>query len=419
MRNVAKRAIRLEEATTQLELRDIVRRDLREFVVTAGALALAQVLEGERTALCGEKHARAPERRYVRGGHAPGRLVLGGRHVTVSRPRVRTKDGGEAHLPSWTQFAAHDPLTERAMEQMLLGVSTRRYERSLEPIGPAMKASGTSKSAVSRRWVDVTQAQMTTWLRRDLSTLDLVVVMIDGLHIDEHVVLVALGIDVDGRKHVLGLRLGATENTTSTTALLADVRDRGVRTDVTTLFVLDGAKALRKAVRDVFGDKAIVQRCQLHKTRNVIEQLPESMRESVTLAMRQAYTSSTPKRARALLMNLARRLRADRPDAAASLEEGLDETLTILAFGLPSRLARALSNTNMIENLIGVCRDTTKRVKRWRDGSMVVRWLVASVVDAAKRFRRVWSFSDIKRLAAQLRRNDETARTLDVKGKAA
>jgi transposase-like protein len=233
------------------------------------------------------------------------------------------------------------------------------------------------------------------------------------------VILVALGIDIEGRKHVLGMRIGATENSTSCTELLVDLRERGVRTDTTKLFVLDGAKALRKAVLDVFGKKAIIQRCQLHKTRNVTEQLPENIRDSIEAAMRQAYTSSDPKRARTLLLNLVRRLRAEHPDAASSLEEGLDETLTILRFQLSERLTRALSNTNMIENLIGLCRDTTHRVKRWRNGTMIMRWLIASVIDASKRFRRVWSFPDIKKLAKALRTNDEPTSSLDAKGKAA
>jgi transposase-like protein len=418
MRNVAKRSNGLEEGR-QLELRDVIRRDLREFVITAGALALESLLEEERTAICGPMHARQKDREFVRGGHSPGRLVLGGRRVTVDRPRVRRNDGHEEHLPSWKEFSDIDPLTQRAVEQMLVGVSTRRYERSLEPIGAAMNESGTSKSAVSRRFVEATQKQMNAWIQRDHSGLDLVVVMIDGLHIDEHVILVALGIDIEGRKHVLGLRIGATENATSCTELLVDLRERGVRTNTTKLFVLDGAKALRKAVLDVFGKNALLQRCQLHKTRNVIEQLPESMRDSIAAAMRQAYMSRDPKRARTLLMNLARRLREKHPDAAASLEEGLDETLTILRFQLSERLTRALSNTNMIENLIGLCRNTTQRVKRWRNGEMIKRWLVASIIDASKRFRRVWSFPDIKKLARLLRANDEPTRSLDAKGKAA
>jgi transposase-like protein len=243
--------------------------------------------------------------------------------------------------------------------------------------------------------------------------------MIDGLRIDDHTILIALGIDIEGRKHVLGMRLGATENATVSRELLVDVRERGVRTNQEMLFVIDGAKALRKAVIDVFGKKAIIQRCQIHKTRNVTDQLPENVRDSIAAAMRQAYTSSDPRRARTLLVNIARRLRSDHPDAAASLEEGLDETLTILRFRLSERLRRALSNTNMIENIIGLCRDTTKRVKRWRDGRMIIRWIVAAVVDSSKRFRRVWSFGDIKKLANQLRNTDAQMRSLDSKGAAA
>lgn len=380
-----------EEAGKQLMLglKDLVRENLRAFVISAGTAALTAVLEEERTELVGPRYAHLPTRQARRSGSAPGELVMGGRRVQVRRPRARTVDGKEVQLPSWTAFGAEDPLNERAVEQMLIGVTTRRYARSLEPLPADLPSRGTSRSAVSRRFVAATEKQMAEWLGRDLGALDLGVLMIDGVYIDDRVLLVALGIDADGKKHVLGVREGATENAASCTALLADLRDRGLRTDRPLLVVVDGAKALPKAVRNVFGDRAIIQRCQAHKTRNVVDQLPAEMKPSVRQALRDAYAASDADRAHKLLTNLVRRLQDDHPGAASSLEEGLDETLTVKRLRLPKKLERQLSTTNAIENLMGSVRRLSRRVKRWKDGKMILRWTVAAVADAATRFRKI------------------------------
>jgi transposase-like protein len=366
-----------------------MRRDLREFVIAAGTAALAAVLEEERTQVVGPRYAHLPMRSARRAGTTRGELVMGGRRVQVRRPRARTLDGEELQLPSWAAFAAEDPLNDRAVNQMLVGVSTRRYARSLEPLAAPLPERGTSRSAVSRRFVAATEKQMGEWLGSDLTKLDLAVLMVDGICIADHVLLVALGIDSDGKKHVLGVREGATENAAACTALLADLRDRGLRTDRAVLVVIDGSKALAKAVRNVFGANAIVQRCQAHKTRNVVDQLPEEMKPSVRQALRDAYAATDFDRARTMLMNLARRLRNDHPGAAASLEEGLDETISLKRLRLPKKLERQLSTTNAIENLMGSVRDLARRVKRWRGGRMIVRWTVTAVADAATRFRRI------------------------------
>jgi transposase-like protein len=377
------------DAQLALGLRDLVHDNLRAFVISAGTAALTAVLEAERTRIAGPRYAHLPTREARRAGTAPGELVMGGRRVRVRRPRARTLDGHEVPLPSWTAFGAEDPLDERAVEQMLVGVSTRRYARSLEPLPEKLPSRGTSRSAVSRRFVAATERQMAEWLGRDLAMLDLGVLMIDGVHIDDHVLLVAIGIDADGKKHVLGVREGATENASACTALLADLRDRGLRTDRPMLVVLDGSKALAKAVRNVFGERAIVQRCQAHKTRNVLDQLPDEMRPSVRQALRDAYATADADRARTMLTNLVRRLRDAHPGAASSLEEGLDETLAVKRLRLPKKLERQLSTTNAIENLMGSVRQLSRRVKRWRGGKMILRWTVTAVADAATRFRRI------------------------------
>lgn len=401
-------------------LGEMVRRELREFVVVAGMTALATVLEQERSGVCGPRYTHNLKRHARRTGHAPGELVMGGRRVRVKRPRARTLDGNEVVLPSWTAFAAEDPLHERALTQMLVGVSTRKYGRSLESVPDGVSTRGTSKSAVSRRFVATTETQMGLWLGRDLGDVDVAVLMLDGVYIEDHVLLVALGIDSDGKKHVLGIREGATENATACTSLLSDLRERNLRTDRTTLIVLDGAKALAKSVRDVFGARGLVQRCQAHKTRNVLDQLPEEMRASVRQAMREAYGCADAVRAKKLLLNLARRLRDKHPSAAASLEEGLDETLTVMRLCLPRSLERVLSTTNAIENLIGSVRDLGKRVKRWRDARMIVRWTVTAVADAATRFRRIaGARAAMSKLVIALRAHDATYTALESRTRAA
>jgi transposase-like protein len=404
----------------QLEIGEAMRRDLREFVIAAGSSALGAVLEEERTQAVGPMYAHLPTRSARRAGSARGELVMGGRRVQVRRPRARTLAGEEIQLPSWKAFAAEDPLDERAVEQMLVGVTTRRYARSLEPLAAPLPERGTSKSAVSRRFVAATEKQMAEWLGRELSEIDLAVLMVDGIVIAEHVLLVALGIDSDGKKHVLGVREGATENAAACTALLADLRDRGVRTDRTVLAVLDGSKALAKAVRNVFGANAIVQRCQAHKTRNVVDQLPEEMKPSVRQALRDAYAASDYERARTMLTNLARRLRNDHPGAAASLEEGLDETISVKRLRLPKKLERQLSTTNAIENLMGSVRDLARRVKRWRGGRMIVRWTVTAVADAATRFRRIMGAREgMTQLMRALAQHENSAAPVASKIKAA
>lgn len=383
-----------------------LRRGLREFVHEAGMQIVETLLEEERTAACGARYEHDPSRRAFRNGHARGELVLGGRRVSVPRPRARTVEGAEVELPSWRAFAEEDPLHSRAVEQMVIGVATRNYARSLEALPDDVQARGASKSAVSRRFVARTQAQLEKWLARDLGQLDLAALMIDGVHMAEHVVMVALGIDTHGRKHVLGLREGATENAVACTALLTDLRERGMKTDRAILVAIDGGKALRKAVRDVFGDRALVQRCQVHKKRNVVEQLPDAMRRTVGAALSEAYRSTDVARARRLLANCGRQLAASHPGAAASLREGLDETLTVMSLALPRALERTLATTNPIENLMNCVRRVGGRVKRWRDGRMIMRWMGAAIGEAQKGFRRLKGHAGMQKLVAALRAHD-------------
>jgi len=368
------------EGQLWLRLPGMVREALYETVIATGLACVDEVLEAECAALCGTRYAHQTDRRALRGGHVPSSLVLGGRRVAVRRPRVRGVEGHELKLLSWRQWSAQDPLAQRVMEQMVLGVSTRRYARSLEPLPAGLAARGTSKSAVSERFVYGTERKLGELMSRELGELKLVALMIDGVHFGEHVVLAAVGVDARGDKHVLGLREGATENTAAVKALLADLIERGLDPGHCMLVAIDGAKALHKAVTEVFGRRALIQRCRAHKQRNVTDALPERLRAGVRGAMVQAYASGDPKRARRRLENLARQLEHPHPGAAASLREGLEETLTVMRLGLSENLERVLSSTNLIENLFSRVREVGRRVKRWQSGTMVLRESVGNFV---------------------------------------
>jgi len=393
-------------AQQRLPFRELVREALLDTVIVSGLEYVAEVLEEERTALCGPRYQHDPEREAVRTGSVPSSLSLGGRRVELERPRVRSLAGRELNLPSWREWSSRDPLERRAIEQMLVGVSTRRYTRSLEPLPSEFKVRGICKSAVSKRFVVGTAKKLAELMRRKLHELKLIAVMIDGVHFADHVVLTAIGVGINGKKHVLGLREGATENTASCKALLADLIERGLPTNRSLLFVIDGAKALRKAVTDTFGSRALIQRCRQHKKRNVTDALPERMRSQVSSTMSQAYASEDVKRARQLLENLARSLERSHPGAAASLREGLDETLTVMRLDLPESLERVLSSTNLIENLFSRAREMARRVRHWQGGVMILRWCAAGVLEAEHNFRKVAGYRSLTKLDAALRAHD-------------
>ena len=375
---------------------------LREFMLSAGMEAFLKEMEDDRTALCGPKNEFQADRRAYRHGHDVGTLVLGGRKVRMPKPRVRSVGGQELELPHWRHFTEEDPLDERVQEQILVGVSTRKYARSLEGVPAGLEQTGVRRSSVSRRFVARTTRIVEEFLGRSLEALDLPVMMLDGVHLGDHVLVVALGIDVTGKKHVLGVREGTTESEEVGKSLLRDLIDRGVRVERARLFVIDGGKGLRKAIRAVFGHWALVQRCQVHKVRNVIEHLPERQRVWARAALRRAWSAATVERARDLLRTLAGRLHGEHPGAANSIEEGLDETLTLIRLGIVGALHQTLHSTNPIENLQGSIRRVTGRVKRWRGGFMALRWTASALLEAEKSFRRVKGHREIPQLVAAL-----------------
>jgi transposase-like protein len=373
------------------EIAENMGEGLLALAVGAGLQIMAALMDADVTALAGPKGRHDEARTAVRHGRERGSVTLGGRRVPVTRPRVRSADGaGELPIASYELFSSTEILGKLAMEKMLAGLSTRRYAVGLEPVGQqvAEKCSATSKSAVSRRFVAMTETALAELLAADLSGLDLVALMIDGVHFAETCCVVALGIDIEGTKHPLALVEGSTENATLVTDLLVDLRERGLDVTRPLLVGLDGSKALRKAVVDVL-DHPVIQRCQLHKVRNVKDHLPQRLRSSVGRRMTDAYHASSALEAEAALLALAKELDRTHPGAAASLREGLHETLTVLRLGVPPTLARTLRSTNCIESMISVCREHAANVKRWRDGQMALRWCAAGMVEAGKQFRRV------------------------------
>jgi transposase-like protein len=383
-----------------------VNSSFERFCLTAGIEAMEQMLREDAQRFTGARHGRGRERAGQRWGATKGKVGFHGGTVAVRRPRVRSYDGREVVLPTWAAAQREDWLGRWAMNLMLINVSTRKLKRAVRlPEGdvPAVAGDGTSKSAASRRFVALSAERMAEWMASDLSNLDLLVIQIDGLHIGNDLILVAaLGIDGDGNKHPLGLIEGATENAAVVQALIDNLVERGLDPKVCRLFIVDGAKALSKAIRSTFGRHTPIQRCQIHKARNVTERLPKPLHASVRKALRQAWELDDAAKAERLLRNLARRLEQEAPGVAASILEGLDEMLTVNRLGLPAQLRRSLACTNSIENMMGTVRRVCRNVKRWRNAAMALRWTAAGMMEAAKGFRRLKAHKQLPILKAAL-----------------
>jgi transposase-like protein len=329
-------------------------------------------------------------------------------------------------LPSWEQAVTEDWLGAWAMNQMLINISTRKFKRSMRlPQGdvPAPAGAALSKSAASRQFVALSAERLKEWMASDLSGLDILVVQIDGIHISEHLVLVAaIGIDGKGDKHPLALLEGATENSAVVQALIDDLIERGLDPAVPRLFVIDGSKALAKAIRRSFGNHAPIQRCQVHKARNITERLPKALHATVRRALRQAWELDDADKAEKLIRNLAKRLEREAPGVAGSILEGIDEILTVTRLGLPTELRRSLACTNIIENMMGTVRRVCHNVKRWRSAEMALRWTAAAMLEAKKGFRRLKAYKQLPALRIALKAHYEKAssnRALALQAKAA
>ena len=375
-----------------------IEKSFFELCIDAGQQVLFAMMEHDREALCGPRWKRDPQRCAGRAGTTRSEVTLGGRRIRVPRPRVRSTGGEEVELPSFAFASSRDPMDRHTLNAVACGISSRKYARSLDLLPESIEERSTSKSSVSRRYVAMTAKQLTTWLTTPLGDRHFPIVMIDGIHLGDPVVLIALGIDLEGKKQVLGLREGNTENGQVVRSLLRDLVTRGVDPERGRLFVIDGALALTSAIQKTFGSLAKIQRCQIHKLRNILGHLPDHLHANVTAVLREAWAMSDATVAKRRLERLASSLEADHPGAAASVREGLDETLTLQALGIDGRLYVKLRTTNAIENLNSGIAWYSKNVKRWQSGSMVVRWGSAAIVEAEKKFRRVQGWQDIQKL---------------------
>lgn len=390
------------------ELVGAAREGLLALSVGLGLGVVHQLMEREVDEVVGPRGKHNPDRTAKRHGHEDGSMTLGGRRVPVNRPRIRTADD-ERELPvaSYEYFADRDPLTRAVMDRMLAGVSTRKYQVVGEPVGGDVEqeASSTSKSTVSELFIERTRTALGELMARRLDDTRLAVMMLDGLEIADRTHVVALGISTDGVKIPLGLWEGSTENATLVSMLLADLVDRGLDPEQAILFVIDGGKALRKAIKDVFGQHALVHRCHRHKERNVTDLLPERDRSEILARIRGAWALTDHHLARERLELLASELARTWPDAAASLREGMDDTLTLMRLGIDGQLAKTLSSTNPCESMIEIVRYTQRNVKRWQQGDMRKRWTAAGMLVAEQQFRRIIGYRDLAKLVIAIERH--------------
>jgi putative transposase len=390
------------------ELVGAAKEGLLALSVGVGLGVVHELMEAEVTEVVGPKGKHDPERTAKRHGHEDGSMTLGGRRVKVSRPRIRSADDErELALGTYEHFADRDPLTRAVMDRMLAGVSTRRFAGVGEPVGEDVEggASATSRSSVSEAFVERTTTALQELMSRRLEDVRLAAMMLDGLEIAERTHVVCLGITTEGVKIPLGLWEGSTENATLARTLLADLIDRGLDPEQAILFVIDGAKALAKGIREVFGTHALIHRCHRHKERNVTDLLPEADRDGVRGRMRAAWSLSDLDLARQRLELLAGELECSWPDAAGSLREGMEETLTLMGLGIDGNLAKTLSSTNPIESMIEIVRHTQRNVKRWRGGDMRKRWTAAGMLVAEQQFRKIIGYSDLAKLVVAIERH--------------
>ncbi len=369
------------------ELLALMQDSLETLAIELGLLVASGVLEDEVTRLCGRRYERRPDRTHTRYGHQRGTATLAGQKVALARPRVRRADGGgEVPLETYAHLQSPDAMPRAVFRRMVRGVSTRDYEQVVDL---ARDGFGVAKSSVSRDFVRASAAAVKALAERRFDGVYFPVVMIDGLEYAGETMIVALGITADGTKRILGLRQGATENAAVCVALLEDLRGRGLDTGRPALLVLDGAKALHAAVKRVWGSKAVIQRCQIHKKRNIKAHVPEKHHAELERRLSEAYHEAGHETAQASLEATARWLERINPDAAASLREGLEETLTVARLGLAGALRRTLATTNPVESALSVTRRVTGRVTRWREGDMRRRWCVAGLLRAESKFRRL------------------------------
>lgn len=391
--------LNLEAARLQIELPMLevilqTKAEIEALSAQAGLKIIDCLLEQEIDQRCGP-HGQQSAYRH---GNQPGYVIFAGRKVSIHKPRLRAKGGRELALKSYQAFQQDGRMQRAVARKLTHQVSTRHYAAAIDD---CLEGYGIDKSSVSRQWKAATALELQKLAQRPVPA-NLIGLLIDGQYFRKQCLIVALGVDKAGQKHVLGLWQGATENSTLVRELLADLRERGLNTEAAILVVVDGAKALYKGVRDVFGERALIQRCRVHKLRNVLEHLPLDKRAQAAWRLRGAWAKGTPDEALKELRACVKWLDTLSPSAARSLEEGLAETLTVTQLGLHDSLVRTFSSTNLIESCFARTQSWTSRVKRWRDARMVLRWGAAALLFAEKGFRRVRGFDHLKQLIEAL-----------------
>lgn len=394
-----------------LELLEGAQASIDELMHDAAVAVVEQLLVLSAQELAGAKQRGREGGSVLWHGAQRGVVSLAERQLRVQRPRLRDKSGHEVPVPAYERLREDSGIGKRVRDIMVAGVSTRRYASVLPE---AAGTVGVSKSTVSRRFIEASAAQLAELNERSLAGAAVLVIYIDGIVVDGHHIIAAVGVDEAGNKHMLGLALGASENAHVVKDLLRRLIERGLDAGLSYLFVIDGGKALRSAIDEMFGERAHVQRCRTHKLRNVLERLPKTEAAQTKAVMMAAYKLD-PKQGMAKMKKQAEWLEREHPDAAASLREGLHETYTVNALGLPPSLTRCLCTTNIIENPNGIVRRTSRRVTRYRDADMALRWTATGFIEAQKSFRKIQGIKDLWILRAALGRLDKQAHVDEAK----
>lgn len=381
------------------ELWEELQSQVERLTGEVGLRIIGAMLEDEVSRRVGPPHQPDPHSGAVRWGRQPGYVVFSGQKVSLPRPRVRTREGEEVPLEKYRLLQQDGPRQRRVREGLLAGLSTRNYRRAVSSV---LEGYGIARSSVSREFIQASAAQLQKLCERNLAELELVAILIDGKQVGGQTVVVALGLEITGKKHVLGLWQGATENTIVVTHLLEDLVARGLKPDRRYLFVIDGAKALRAGIARVFGSRAEVQRCQWHKRENVKGHLGQAAQSDYYRRLRNAHALADYAAAKAELQKIFRQLERSNPSAARSLEEGLEETLTVHRLGVGPLLRQSLATTNPIDSAFSTVEELTRRVKRWRPGDQALRWAATGLLEAERKFRRVKGYRELERLHRRL-----------------
>ena len=404
MQNLKKDGVRVEVAEGQASFQMVlpmspllseVAGAIEQTATQAGLLMMKALIDEEVEQIAGTRYGHQADRQATRWGHDEGHVVYCGRKVAMPRPRVRSAEGREVPLQRYHAFAHPERMEQAVSQRILRRVSTRDYAGALDDV---CEGYGIQKSSVSRHWKAASSQQLKEMLERPLGELDLCVLFLDGKEFHDFTLIVAVGVDRQGNKHVLGLWSGATENSEVCGALLDDLIERGLPKEKSYLFVLDGAKALKKAVTSRFGVKTLIQRCRVHKKRNIQKYLPKKYHGMLSLKLKMAWGMTEYDKALKELRKVHDWLAEINQEAAASLDEGMEETLTINRLSLPAQLRRILSSTNIIESCFSRAGDLCRNVKRWRDGNMARRWAASVLLNAQSRFRRIQAYSQLPQL---------------------